>query len=103
MSATVTVSPADVVRGILNENFGVYRGGTKRLANAAGVSINSAENWLRGRSSPSLENLIPLLANCDALVDAINTLITERKAKCSGVLLQPRLPIGLASDARIRN
>jgi len=76
--------PADVVREVLHRQFGVYKNSEKLLARAANVSINTASNWLRGRASPSLDNLIPLLASCDELADAINRLIQEQKKLCSG-------------------
>ncbi len=81
VSATVQ-QPSDVVRGVLRHEFGRFRNGIKLLAQAAGgVSPRTAEAWINGRASPSLQNIVPLMANCDALADAINKMVEERKCQ----------------------
>lgn len=72
-------TPAQVVRGILHHEYGRFRNGIKLLANSAGVSPRTAEAWLNGRAAPNLQNLVPLMANCDALSAAILKLVEERK------------------------
>ena len=78
MTVTAT-GPAETVRGVLRHEYGRFRNGIKLLALAAGVSPRTAESWLNGRAAPNLQNLIPLMSNCDALATAILQLVEERK------------------------
>lgn len=75
----MTAQPADIVRDVLNHEFGRFKFGVQLLARAAGVSPRTAGAWLNGRAAPNLSNLVPLMANCDALATAILSLVEERR------------------------
>jgi outer membrane biogenesis lipoprotein LolB len=47
------------------------RHATKRLARDAGVPIETARNWVRGRNAMSAEVLLRLAASCEAIATAL--------------------------------
>ncbi len=86
------VTAAEAVRRVLNHEFGRFRNGSKLLGRAAGVSHRTAEQWLYGNASPSLESITTLMASCDGLAAAIAEVVDQKRknkherAACSGDL-----------------
>ena len=56
----------------------------KRVSAAAGVPHESARNWVRGRSEPSLSVLLRMAARCDRFADALERRLNDRRAARAG-------------------
>ena len=65
--------------GWLRARFRMERGAEKRLARQVGCSPRTVENWLRGESAPSGEQLLRLMAECDGLAEAILANVQRRR------------------------
>lgn len=77
-AACATLS--DTLLTVITREYGGARHAAKRLAQHAKTSHRTAEKWLLGTSVPSGENLLNLLAECDALAAEVNRLVEERRA-----------------------
>lgn len=73
----------DVVGGFIQEAFGPLKHAEKLLARAAKVCPRTAANWLRGECAPRGDQLLELMASCDALADLINEAVRERRCSRS--------------------
>jgi hypothetical protein len=69
-----------VVLACIAREYGALRHASKILARHARSSHRTAEHWIAGRSVPSGENLINLMAQCEALADEITKLVAERRS-----------------------
>jgi hypothetical protein len=69
-----------VVLGVIDREYGALRHASKILGRHARVSHRTAEEWISGRSVPSGDNLINLMAQCEALADEITKLVAERRS-----------------------
>lgn len=69
----------DLMTGWLRGRFGQQRGAEKALARQVGCSPRTVENWLRGESAPSGEQLLRLMAECDGLAEAILAEVERRR------------------------
>lgn len=58
---------ADQVAGALVIDFGQFKSTHKVIAQAAGSSVKTAENWTSGATAPSLANFLRLLPHSPAL------------------------------------
>ncbi len=76
-----SVSYATTVHTVLVREYAPKRFAAKLLARAAGVSPRTAENWIQGLCAPRGDELIRLMAECDALRVEILRLVEERKAE----------------------
>jgi hypothetical protein len=63
----------------LRDRWGMQRHAEKRLARAVGCSPRTVENWLRGVSAPSGEQLLNLMAECDGLAEDILAEVRRRQ------------------------
>lgn len=71
----------DIVGGWLRGHYGQERGAEKRLAQRVGCSPRTVENWLRGLSAPSGEQLLRLMAECDGLAGEIMAEVARRRGE----------------------
>jgi hypothetical protein len=56
------------------------RHAAKMAANAAGVPIETARNWIRGRAVPSADTLLRMADTCDRMAAALERLLDARRA-----------------------
>lgn len=63
----------------LRARWAMQRHAEKRLARAVGCSPRTVENWLRGLSAPSGEQLLNLMAECDGLAEDIMAEVRRRQ------------------------
>lgn len=70
---------AALLHAWLREHWGLQRHAEKRLARAVGCSPRTVENWLRGLSAPSGEQLLSLMAECDGLAEEILAEVARRR------------------------
>ena len=84
MKSTVTdtrVLPtfSDAVPGMLRGAFpGAHA--AKRIAGVCQASTRTVQTWLQGRNQPSLEDMIELMAESQAIAEQINELVRQRRA-----------------------
>jgi hypothetical protein len=52
----------------------------KRAANAAGVPLETARNWVRGRAVPSADTLLRMADVCERIAHALETRLHARRA-----------------------
>ena len=83
MSAAVASTLSDVVLTTIAQVYAPQRHAAKLLARHARASHRTAEKWITGRAVPTGENLINLMAECDALSNEVQRLVAERKRKIS--------------------
>ena len=69
---------AETVHAVLSYEYGRLKHAAELLARDAGVSRNTARNWLDGICSPQGSSLIMLMRSCEKLRQEINNLIDER-------------------------
>ena len=79
MPVAISSHYSETILTVIAREYGPMRHAAKILAQHAQGSYRTAEAWIAGRSVPSGENLISLMASCDVLTDEINRLVTERK------------------------
>ena len=65
----------------IQREYKPLRHATKLLARKAAGSECAAKRWLSGEHTPRLENLVVLLANCDALHAEFLKLVEEARGK----------------------
>ena len=70
---------AATVHSVLQREYRPLRNATKILARQANVSPKTAQNWIDGVCAPRGDELLSLMASCDALAAEINRLVQERK------------------------
>jgi len=70
---------AALVHDWLRLHWGMQRHAEKRLGRAVGCSPRTVENWLRGLSAPSGEQLLGLMAECDGLAAEIMAEVERRR------------------------
>lgn len=68
---------AAAVHLVLQREYAPLRHAAKILARKADVSPRTAENWLAGTCAPRGDELLRLMASCDALAAEINKLVEE--------------------------
>ncbi len=90
----MSASVAETVTDVLRREFGPLRHAAKLVARAARATPRTAEAWLAGLQAPQGEHIVNLMAECDALAEAINNLVRERRG-CSGSSLNSA---GVASE-----
>lgn len=78
MSAASTYG--ETILGAIAREYGPMRHASKILAQHACASYRTAEAWIAGRSVPSGENLLHLMANCEVVAAEVNRLVAERRA-----------------------
>jgi hypothetical protein len=77
-AATVTPYRTGIC-SFLSQNYGRLKGGSKILAQTADVSPRTVDNWFAGRCAPNGEQLLDLMANCQAIADEVLALVEERR------------------------
>ena len=82
-NAMMAATHSESFAGAIRREYGPLRHAPKILARKSGASPRAAETWLSGKHAPSFNQLIPLLANCEALMAELHRLIeAERENKC---------------------
>lgn len=75
---SATVRSGHVVPNLLRAAYPKHT--TKRAATAANVPNETARNWLRGRAVPSASTLLNMAERCDALANALQRLLDDRRS-----------------------
>ncbi len=70
----------------------------KRVAAAADVPHETARNYVRGRSEPSLSVLLRMAARCDLIAEALQGILNDRRAPSLADRAVPMAGQGAASD-----
>lgn len=70
----------ETVLTVIDEQYGRVRNGAKLLAHHAKCSVSTAKHWIYGRRVPSGDNLVNLMAECDAMMIEIEKMVAERRA-----------------------
>jgi hypothetical protein len=83
MFVSAAPGPAEMLREVLQYNFGRFRNGAKLLAKAANVSPRTAQSWLYGLASPSFGSMVELMASSEELAAAVNKIVKDHQ--CSGL------------------
>jgi hypothetical protein len=73
----VARSYGEVVRRVLQQQYGPLKCAAKYLARDARATPRAAENWLAGECAPHGQALIHLMAHCKELRAEIDRLIEE--------------------------
>lgn len=73
------------VSRVLRAAFADQRHATKRLGAQIGRDPRSVKSWMQGECPPSLDAVLDLAAHCHALQHEINTIIEERRRRCSAL------------------
>jgi hypothetical protein len=71
----------ETVLAVIDREYGRIRNGAKILARHAKSSLPAAQHWIYGRRVPTGENLLNLMANCEALAVALNQEVENRRAQ----------------------
>ncbi|MCQ8240554.1 hypothetical protein [Rhizosaccharibacter radicis] len=79
MNAAAATSYRSGICSFLAREFGVLKGGSKILARKAAVSPRTVENWFAERCAPNGEQLIVLMANCQAIADEVMHLVEQHR------------------------
>lgn len=69
----------EVILTVIAREYGPMRHSAKILAKHAQTSYRTAEAWVSGRNVPSGKSLVNIMANCKAMADEMNRLISESR------------------------
>jgi hypothetical protein len=78
----VETSPSfyrETILTIIAREYGAKRHAAKILARHAQSSYRTAEAWISGRNVPTGHSLLNIMSECEALADAINGIVADRK------------------------
>jgi hypothetical protein len=73
----VTSDYRETVLTIIAQEYSPLRHGAKILAKHAKASYRTAEAWVAGRNAPSIKSVMNIAANCRAMSDELNRMISE--------------------------
>ena len=71
MSAVTTLAVTESLADALRRTWGNARASAKQVARAADSNTRAAENWLAARNAPTAKHLIHLMAESDAVFNAV--------------------------------
>jgi len=85
----------------LQAEFGLELEGARRLAKVAGVSVNTAKNWLAGRTAMRWANLMVLMGTVDRIYETVMDLTARTPRKIAPEEMSvPVHPIKLMADKK---
>lgn len=69
----------ETVWSVIAREYQPLRNAEERLARHAGATPRAARNWLQRQCTPNGENLVNLMAQCEALHEEITRLVKTKR------------------------